>query len=69
VQRRALRDLQRCGTELGVLRDRMVRGVAGADRREDERALVARFRALRPKVVLPGGDPSADGGATAGSSW
>jgi RsiW-degrading membrane proteinase PrsW (M82 family) len=70
AQRRTVRDFQRCGMALGVLRDRMVRGVAGAGERRAEHDLVARFRRLRAKVVLPGVAGS-DGSrsVTAVSSW
>ena len=70
TQRRTVRQFQRCGVELGVLRDRMVRGVAGPDQRAEERRLVAEYRALRSRVVLPGISDSGPGrSATAASSW
>jgi hypothetical protein len=70
AQRRTVREFQRCGVDLGVLRDRMVRGVAGAAERQAERDLVARFRSLRAKVVLPGlPDSARSRSVTAHSSW
>ena len=69
-QRRTMRQFQRCGVQLGVLRDRMVRGVAGTDQRVAERRLVAEYRALRSRVVLPGiSDSRLSRSATAASSW
>jgi RsiW-degrading membrane proteinase PrsW (M82 family) len=69
AQRRTVREFQRCGLALGVLRDRMVRGVAGAKERSSERDLVARYRGLRAKVVLPGVPSEAGRSVTAASSW
>jgi protease PrsW len=70
AQRRTVREFQRCGMALGVLRDRMVRGVAGAGERQTERDLVARFRTLRAKVVLPGvAGSDRSRSVTALSSW
>ncbi len=68
--RRTVREFQRCGVELGLLRDRMVRGVAGASERQRERELVDRFRLLRSQVVLPGlTGADAVPRPTAASSW
>ena len=69
-QRNALREFQRCGLQLGVLRDRMVRGVADARERGEEHRLIRQLRALRAKTVLPGKPASSVAGpVTVGSSW
>lgn len=63
------RTLQRAGVDLGVLRDRMVRGVAGKQEFRREAELMATVRDLLSRTRLPdgagrGGDPVA-----ARSSW
>lgn len=69
-QRETLRCFQQVGTDLGVLRDRLVRGVAGAQELSHEQELIAKLRALRGRVALPEGD--ADNGPSltrASSRW
>ncbi len=67
----AVHDLQRCGIELAVLRDRLVRGVAGVEKQSTEARLIARMRAAQREAALP---PDAaisqvDDLATLNSSW
>ena len=70
TQRETLRRFQQVGVDLGVLRDRLVRGVVGPAELPREQELIARLRRLRERVVLPDSD---DAGATrltrAASSW
>jgi RsiW-degrading membrane proteinase PrsW (M82 family) len=69
-QRDVLRSFQQVGVDLGVLRDRLVRGVAGPDELAKERELIARFRALKHRVALPGADASPAASLTrSASSW
>lgn len=56
-----VRAFQRVGVDLAVLRDRMVRGVAGRHAPERERHLIADLRRLRRDVVLPGDSTSVRG--------
>ncbi|MDQ3480454.1 MAG: hypothetical protein M3423_03860, partial [Actinomycetota bacterium] len=56
-----VRAFQRVGIDLAVLRDRMVRGVAGWHAPERERHLIADLRRLRRDVVLPGDSTSVRG--------
>jgi RsiW-degrading membrane proteinase PrsW (M82 family) len=51
-----LRRFQQTGIDLGVLRDRLVRGVAGPAELPREQALIEQLRRLREHVVLPNGD-------------
>lgn len=65
-----LRAFQRAGLDLGVLRDRLVRGVAGPAELPRERELISVMRSLRGKVLLPGvSETSADELSSAASSW
>lgn len=65
-----LRAFQRAGLDLGLLRDRLVRGVAGPAELTRERELIATIRSLRGRVLLPGvSESSADELASATSSW
>ncbi len=70
AERETLRRFQQVGVDLGVLRDRLVRGVAGPDERPREGELIGQLRTLRELVVLP---PSGEVGppamARAASSW
>ncbi len=70
-QRDLVRQFQRSGVELGLLRDRMVRGVAGLSEQRSEAELVADLRSAQRCVLLP---PDAGAGAdavplTGTSSW
>jgi hypothetical protein len=51
--RRAMRDFQELGSELAFLRERMVRGTAARDAREQEYAMLAAMAVLRGRF-LPG---------------
>ncbi len=53
TERRRLRAFQRTGVDLGVLRDRLVRGVAGPSELPRERELIATMRSYRGRVMLP----------------
>jgi hypothetical protein len=71
AQRDRVRQFQRSGMELGVLRDRMVRGVAGPSEQLSEAELVAELRSAQRFVLLP---PDTGAGADAlpvssPSSW
>lgn len=52
-ERKRLRDFQRTGMDLGLVRDRMVRGAVGDAERARERELIARIRSFRGRVILP----------------
>ncbi len=68
--RETLRRYQQVGVDLGVLRDRLVRGVAGRRSTPHERQLIDQLRRLRERVVLPdSGGTSASGLTRASSSW
>ncbi len=54
AERDRVRAFQRAGVDLGVLRDRLVRGVAGEAELPREQNLLAAMRALRGRVLLPG---------------
>jgi RsiW-degrading membrane proteinase PrsW (M82 family) len=65
-----LRTFQRAGLDLGLLRDRLVRGVAGPAELSRERELIATMRSLRGRVLLPGVSESpTDELSSAASSW
>ena len=65
-----MRDFQRTGTDLGILRDRMVRGVAGAQDLPRERELIQAMRAFRGRVMLPGiSEAPLDRRTPATSNW
>jgi protease PrsW len=66
-----VRELQRDGVELALLRDRIVRGVAGDREQFAEASLVAALRSSQRQVLLPPvARPSADEElATLRSSW
>ncbi len=53
TERDLLRRYQQVGVDLGVLRDRLVRGVAGPAELPRERQLIDQLRWLRGRVVLP----------------
>lgn len=69
--RTRVRELQRCGVELGVLRDRLVRGVAGPSERSTEARLIAELRDAQQHVLLPPDAGRSAGAelATLTSSW
>ena len=69
VERRRLRAFQRTGLELAILRDRMVRGVAGTAALPREQQLVAQLRDLRGRVILPEVAPEPTRLSSATSSW
>ncbi|MBA2697650.1 MAG: PrsW family intramembrane metalloprotease [Nocardioidaceae bacterium] len=70
VERQRLKAFQRTGVDLGLLRDRLVRGVAGARALPRERDLITAMRDLRGRVVLPSGtDPGTEQMSSSGSSW
>jgi len=69
-EREALRRFQEVGVDLGVLRDRLVRGVAGPAELRHEQQLIEQLRRLRQRVVLPdSGRPASRGLSRAASSW
>lgn len=69
-EREAVRSFQQVGTDLGVLRDRLVRGVAGPQELPREEELIRQFRALRSRVSLPrGADDTGPTLTRASSSW
>ncbi len=69
-RRQRVRVFQRTGMDLGVLRDRLVRGVAGPAELARERDLIATMRDLRGKVMLPGvAESPVDERSTTSSSW
>lgn len=70
AQRDRVREFQRDGTELGLVRDRIVRGVAGRSELPREAELIAALREHRRHVLLPDGSGSTlDELSTADSSW
>ena len=70
AERRRVRAFQKTGIDLGVLRDRMVRGVAGPRELPRERVLIQTMRDFRGRVMLPGiSEPPLDHRAPATSSW
>lgn len=70
AERRRVRAFQRTGTDLGILRDRMVRGVAGPKDLPRERALIQAMRDFRGRVMLPGiSETPLDRRTPATSSW
>lgn len=70
VDREVLRSFQQVGVDLGVLRDRLVRGVAGADELSRERDLITALRGLQERVSLPDAEQSPTRRLTrAASSW
>ncbi len=70
AEQRRLRAFQKTGIDLGVLRDRMVRGVAGPRELPRERVLIQRMRDFRGRVMLPGiSEQPLDHRAPATSSW
>ena len=68
-ERDRIRVLQRTGVDLGVLRDRLVRGVAGGQERRREAELIARLRDLLTRVRLPDGPSGHHGVSPVRSSW
>lgn len=67
---RRVRDFQRTGVDLGLLRDRMVRGVVGTGELPRERQLIEAMRDFRGRVMLPGITESPlDRRTGAASSW
>ena len=70
TERRRIRDFQRTGIDLAIMRDRMVRGVAGTKELPRERALIQTMRQFRGRVMLPGvQDRPLDQGTSPTSSW
>jgi protease PrsW len=69
-ERETLRRFQQTGVDLGVLRDRLVRGVAGPSELPREHELIQELRRLRERVVLPTEDSLASASLVrASSSW
>jgi protease PrsW len=67
---RRVRAFQKTGLDLGVLRDRMVRGVAGGAELPRERQLIQTMRDFRGRVMLPGiSERPLDQRTTVSSSW
>lgn len=65
-----LRAFQRHGVNLGVLRDRLVRGVAGESEIVREARLITALREARGSLILPGIAMSDEGsGSVTRSSW
>jgi RsiW-degrading membrane proteinase PrsW (M82 family) len=70
AERRRVRAFQRTGLDLGVLRDRMVRGVAGRHELPRERVLIQAMRDFRGRVMLPGiSERPLDQRTSTTSSW
>ena len=70
AQRDRVRTFQRDGTELGLVRDRIVRGVVGEDELAREAELIAALREHRRHVLLPDGSGSPPNELSKrGSSW
>ena len=70
AQRDRVRRFQRDGTELGLVRDRIVRGVAGRAELPREAELIAVMREHRRHVLLPDGSTGArEELSTASPSW
>ncbi|MGH3504936.1 MAG: PrsW family intramembrane metalloprotease, partial [Nocardioidaceae bacterium] len=70
VERERVRQYQQAGMNLGLLRDRLVRGVAGHKELTRERELIATMRAFRGQVILPVPDEAGvQDTARASSSW
>lgn len=70
AERDRLRTFQRSGMDLGLLRDRLVRGVAGPAALPRERVLIATLRGLRGRVSLPNGaGAGSDELSSTASSW
>ncbi len=63
------RALQRTGVDLGLLRDRLVRGVAGERERDREAQLISRLRSLLERVALPDGCAPRPEPVPVRSSW
>ncbi len=66
---RRVREFQRTGLELAVLRDRMVRGVVDERGLDRERALIERMRTLRQLITLPPEAGPKELAAATESSW
>lgn len=70
AERLTLRSFQQVGVDLGVLRDRLVRGVAGRQELPREQELIRQLRELRGRVLLPGQAADLTPSMTrASSSW
>ena len=69
AEQRRVREFQRAGVELGVLRDRLVRGVVGPAALPRERQLIDTLRWLRGRVMLPMSEPGRGEQFPVGSSW
>ncbi len=70
AERQLLKTFQRAGIDLGLLRDRLVRGVAGPAALPRERELIATLRSLRGRVALPtGAGARSDRLASVDSTW
>lgn len=73
LERDRMRQFQQTGVELGLLRDRLVRGVADGAQLGRERLLLGRLRELRAEVMLPAGtaqgSPVQSARARGQSSW
>ena len=69
AERGRVREFQRAGVELGVLRDRLVRGVVGPSALPRERQLIDTLRALRGRVMLPVSERPRGELSTVSSSW
>ena len=68
-ERRRVKQFQRAGVELGILRDRLVRGVVGPSALPRERELIDTVRRLRGRVMLPLDDRMGEELSAVGSSW
>jgi RsiW-degrading membrane proteinase PrsW (M82 family) len=68
-ERRRVVEYQRIGVDLAVLRDRMVRGVAGASELDRERVLIKELRERGRRIQLPAGAGALEPSGLAKSSW
>lgn len=69
-ERDRIRQFQQAGMDLGVLRDQLVRGVAGPGELARERELIATIRAFRGRLMLPtSASPALEEFSRATSSW
>jgi hypothetical protein len=69
AERQRVRELQRAGVDLGLLRDRLVRGVAGERELQREAQLIAAVRHLLARVSFPDVHDRAPDVPHLASSW
>jgi hypothetical protein len=69
AERQRVRELQRAGVDLGLLRDRLVRGVAGERELQREAQLIAAVRHLLARVSFPDVHDRAPDVSHVASSW